>query len=626
MIDPQRCIYYLRSGTVETSGRLPFVLTSTDNLKSTTNFGQAIHRCITVPPGAPGARILCTLGQAGIWRGIVWGTGYAEGPMATLFRPLWARYRRALQWALVVSDINHGAWVSAPLGEVVDPAIVRLVLQHYPNSNSVTLQLAQNGQIMAYAGNRTSQSLIVEDLSKDSLGAVGLSERVPNWWQPGSGATRSKQAGPSGRTARLPDEASPWPFATPVPQGFRLTEQTRWKARTLWILKGKRLEGLDETILVVRANDLPGKATLGKSVSVGIWAAEIAAGIPVGTSELKCGGTLIANTGWNQPLVALGSGDEYPAIRFREVEEEIENKQVQGLETEPDPTRQPRQAGKGKDLPSVEITSLSGAVLEADPDWLVVGAATIGGNSAMGDVVDALCTAMKEELKRRPLMPRPINRPRADRKRTDKSMPPVGVLILRETGYAGPPVKDLKSWFDARIRECFGKVYRPRDITRILTVGLENIPLRVCARHAETIGRTLDEDPDLAGLLVVYLNSASVRISRNSPGNMYVRRHGGQYELVTRKEHKDLDQAPLPWGMYTSYRNYYGAECCLFMRGSKSPGAHSLVVAQDETPMPGRPNFVSLVEGLIKNAAPKIKAVVAGSSEADDSVPGSKER
>ena len=196
----------------------------------------------------------------------------------------------------------------------------------------------------------------------------------------------------------------------------------------------------------------------------------------------------------------------------------------------------------------------------------------------------------------------------------------MGILIMRETGYAGPPVKKLDSWATTALSKHFGKLYRNTDIEKLLTSKLSALRCEVLATHGSTIRETLKQRADLGGLLVVYLNSAMVRSTRQEEGgflseNLLVKR-AGKSELISRKDlHKSSHTAP-DWArkLDSFYNNYYGAECVLFMRGMASPAAHSLAVSQEETAKRGKPDFVKLLKDALQELAPKIRAAVQKAS------------
>ena len=394
MVDPKRCIYYARKGTLKPSGKGPFILTRTDNLKRTTNFGRAVQRYITIPytepTKPPGANILCTLDPDDQWCGVVWGKGKVEGALAAAFRTASGRYNNDQQCAMVVSGTNHGVWVSGSVSNIAVPEIRELVTQHRSKSRKVSVRLGPNNQVMVYAGGFISQLLLVEDKSKFLLGTVN---KITLLEAQKSALAASKKNSTNLREAtKFSVSMKNWPFMTSIPKGFRLIEESHWEGRTLWILKGRSFMGFTDTILVVRAGDLPGRGILGKCKNVGIWVAEIASGIPVGTSGLKCEAHVVPNIKWNQPIIGLRSGKKSPYIQFRRYRTAPESKlgSIRRLR------RNRRTAGQRP----VQITSLSATVLEADPDWLVVAAAGIGGSNWIGDAVDRLCTDLKEEIKR----------------------------------------------------------------------------------------------------------------------------------------------------------------------------------------------------------------------------------
>ena len=96
---------------------------------------------------------------------------------------------------------------------------------------------------------------------------------------------KEQSRGASGDQRSSGDEpASLWPFRARIPAGFECIGEKNWRGRTLWILKGKKLDNATETVLVIRSTlENFGHDTLGASV----WAGETCLGTPLGTSPLS---------------------------------------------------------------------------------------------------------------------------------------------------------------------------------------------------------------------------------------------------------------------------------------------------------------------------------------------------
>jgi len=197
--------------------------------------------------------------------------------------------------------------------------------------------------------------------------------------------------------------------------------------------------------------------------------------------------------------------------------------------------------------------------------------------------------------------------------------PTVGVLLFREDGYAGAPVANLEQWRNAPLAVNFGKLYDDEAVKKVLKTKLAAFQVEILSEHKRTVHETLEQHPEFAGLIVLYLNAGSLTVRMVQPGqyltdNMLVRRQNGEHEAISRKEHLDYGHAAPTWATGTYYTNYYGAECCFFLPGSNQPDAHSLVVEQDQTPARGQPNFTRLLESVLDKAAPQIKAALPRSS------------
>jgi hypothetical protein len=196
--------------------------------------------------------------------------------------------------------------------------------------------------------------------------------------EPGAGALASAIPEPGSSNQGHGQPAGQWPFKAPVPDGFTLAEVHAEKEANLCILKGRQLEGVQEVLLVVRVDDLPDKAVLGKCLNCAIWAAESSVGIPVGTSDLQCGITICTSTKWAQALVGLGNYD--PVERVEEVF---------------------FRKGSGKNASqSPPVSAYAGIALEGKPYWLFVAGATRANEKDVDhlkDTIHALCAALKGE-------------------------------------------------------------------------------------------------------------------------------------------------------------------------------------------------------------------------------------
>ena len=193
--------------------------------------------------------------------------------------------------------------------------------------------------------------------------------------------------------------------------------------------------------------------------------------------------------------------------------------------------------------------------------------------------------------------------------------PRIGVLIFTEDGYAGEPVQELDEWLIAQLPDDFGELYGQADLGALVETELRHFNLQVLSEHGKTILATFEESADLGGLLVIYANQGSLSTRVNGPSaNLYVRRNNQKHGLIMRVEHKDFGHTTPEWAKGTFYRNYYGAECCLFLRGSRQPDVHCLAVDQNQTPVRGRPRFHEMVSVLLDKAAPQLRVAIRESS------------
>jgi hypothetical protein len=175
--DTRQCEYYSWSGRLggsggrRVSGKL-FLVTWSENLKPETPFGADVRRHIGVPDGKLGTKMFCTQGPEGQWRGLTQGTGKVEGAAAQPIRDLVGE-PRFLQWALVVSDINQGRWVSCRLSEVRSAKLKRFVHSKRPKATHVGLWFRSEGKPLVYGYNvlGSFHKLLLEDMTRYALNA-----------------------------------------------------------------------------------------------------------------------------------------------------------------------------------------------------------------------------------------------------------------------------------------------------------------------------------------------------------------------------------------------------------------------------------------------------------------------
>jgi hypothetical protein len=173
--DTRQCMYYSwsggRVGGRRISGKL-FLLTWSTNLKPDTPFGADVRRLITVPDSKAGAKMFCTQGADGQWRGLTQGTGKVEGAAAEPIRDLVGE-PRFLQWALVVSDINQGKWVSCRLSEARSAKLKRFVRSKRPKATHVGLWFRGEEKPFVYGYNvlGSFHKLLLEDMTRYALNA-----------------------------------------------------------------------------------------------------------------------------------------------------------------------------------------------------------------------------------------------------------------------------------------------------------------------------------------------------------------------------------------------------------------------------------------------------------------------
>src|SRR6185295_13996598 len=189
---------------------------------------------------------------------------------------------------------------------------------------------------------------------------------------------------------------------------------------------------------------------------------------------------------------------------------------------------------------------------------------------------------------------------------------PLRLLILREDGYAGAPMKDPMAWYDADLSKHFGAIADDKDIIEAVRNHLQNAPFRVVDK-AKTIRSVFEDDPALRELLVIYINSASLRCRVNGlTDNMFVGRKNGEFGLLMRNEHKEFGGLAPKEFKDVFFANYSGAEGALFARGQAQPVARALAVDQSQTLERAKPNFPKLTKMLLadKTLGPKLTASV----------------
>ena len=93
---------------------------------------------------------------------------------------------------------------------------------------------------------------------------------------------------PINRKAKSPESTrvTRWSFAAPIPKGFRVLTRQEQKGSEVWVLRGKSRGKIHDVLLVVRWRNAPKKGRLGEVAKAMILAAEHAAGLKPGSSQL----------------------------------------------------------------------------------------------------------------------------------------------------------------------------------------------------------------------------------------------------------------------------------------------------------------------------------------------------
>ena len=65
----------------------------------------------------------------------------------------------------------------------------------------------------------------------------------------------------------------------------------------------------------------------------------------------------------------------------------------------------------------------------------------------------------------------------------------IGVLVFREDGYAGPPVKKLEEWLNMPLADNFGKLYDDAPVKKVLNAKLADFQMQVLSEHKKTSAR-----------------------------------------------------------------------------------------------------------------------------------------
>jgi hypothetical protein len=198
-----------------------------------------------------------------------------------------------------------------------------------------------------------------------------------------------------------------------------------------------------------------------------------------------------------------------------------------------------------------------------------------------------------------------------------KSQASTRILVLRETGFAGAPVKEPQQWYDLDLSQL-----AVVDTSAELRNEIDNIfgAPQVYVDSADSVNGLFREYPDLSNVVIVYVNSGSLRCQVSGlSGNMIVRRRSGDFELMMHPEHRDFGPATPKGATFFFFRNYSSAFAVVIARENKHPRGYEYALDQSQTPLPADADFRQLIRSVLSKGT--VAKALASTRSAERTAP-----